>query len=51
MAYFKNALDKDGNFNDARFQLAKAYAAMEHEQAEKEFLKVLNQSLSGTRQP
>jgi putative PEP-CTERM system TPR-repeat lipoprotein len=45
--YFKNALEKDGNFSDARFQLAKAYAEMgKSEQAEKEFTKVLRQDPS-----
>jgi putative PEP-CTERM system TPR-repeat lipoprotein len=43
--FFKNALEKDENYIDARFQLAKSYAAMgKLEQAEKEFLKVLKQS-------
>jgi putative PEP-CTERM system TPR-repeat lipoprotein len=38
----KNALEKDENFIDARFQLAKAYMASgKHEQAEREFSKVL----------
>jgi putative PEP-CTERM system TPR-repeat lipoprotein len=47
VVYFKNALEKDGNFNDARFQLAKAYAAIgKLEQAEKEFSKVLKQNPS-----
>ncbi len=42
---FKNALEKDENFLDARFQLAKAYARLgKHEQAEKEFNKVLKQN-------
>lgn len=37
----KNALEKDENYLDARFQLAKAYAKLgKKEQAEKEFLKV-----------
>lgn len=41
---FKNALEKDENYLDARFQLAKAYAKLgKKEQAEKEFLKVLRQ--------
>lgn len=39
---FKNALEKDENFLDARYQLAKSYAKMgKQEQAEKEFNKVL----------
>ncbi|HBG07904.1 MAG: hypothetical protein A2075_19035 [Geobacteraceae bacterium GWC2_58_44] len=47
VVYFKNALEKDGNFSDARFQLAKAYAALgKAEQAEKEFTKVLTQNPS-----
>src|SRR6185369_5208889 len=42
---FKNALEKDENYSDARFQLAKAYAALgKREQAEKEFTKVLKQN-------
>jgi len=42
---FKNVLEKDENYIDARFQLAKSYAAMgKNEQAEKEFLKVLKQN-------
>jgi len=41
---FKNALEKDENYSDARFQLAKAYAMQgKREQAEKEFTKVLKQ--------
>ncbi|NVN91780.1 MAG: PEP-CTERM system TPR-repeat protein PrsT [Desulfuromonadales bacterium] len=44
---FKNALEKDENYLDARYQLAKAYAALgKKEQAEKEFLKVLRQNPS-----
>jgi len=44
---FKSALEKDENFIDARFQLAKTYAKLgKHEQAEKEFLKVLKQNPS-----
>jgi len=47
VVYFKNALEKDGNFTDARFQLGKAYAALgKSEQAEKEFKKVLSQNPS-----
>lgn len=45
VVYFKNALEKDANYYDARLQLAKAYAALgKNEQAEKEYLKVLTQS-------
>jgi putative PEP-CTERM system TPR-repeat lipoprotein len=41
----KNALEKDRNHIEARFQLAKAYAAAgKPEQAEKEFQKVLRQN-------
>src|SRR6185369_5325030 len=44
VVYFKNALEKDGNFSDARFQLGKAYAAIgKNDQAEKEFTKVQKQ--------
>ncbi len=44
---FKSALEKDENFIDARFQLAKAYAKLgKLEQAEKEFTKVLKQNPS-----
>jgi len=47
VVYFKNALEKDGNFVEARFQLAKAFAALgKTEQAEKEFTKVLSQNPS-----
>ncbi|GFO66571.1 lipoprotein [Geomonas limicola] len=47
VVYFKNALEKDSNYSDARFQLAKAYAELgKHEQAEKEFTKVLKQEPS-----
>jgi len=42
---FKSALEKDENYLDARFQLAKSYAKLgKLEQAEKEFNKVLKQS-------
>ena len=42
---FKSALEKDQNYTDARFQLAKAFSAQgKNEVAEKEFLKVLVQS-------
>jgi putative PEP-CTERM system TPR-repeat lipoprotein len=41
---FKNALEKDENFLDARFQLARSYVKLgKLEQAEKEFHKVLKQ--------
>ena len=44
---FKNALEKDENYLDARFQLAKSYARLgKREQAEKEFNKVLKQNPS-----
>lgn len=44
---FKSVLDKDQNFLDARFQLAKAYVSIgKYEQAEKEFLKVRKQNPS-----
>lgn len=44
---FKSALEKDENYLDARFQLAKAYARLgKNEQAEKEYLKVLKQNPS-----
>ncbi len=47
VVYFKNALDKDGNFLEARYQLGKAYAALgKNSQAEKEFAKVLTQNPS-----
>lgn len=47
IVYFKNALEKDANFYMARFQLAKAYAALgKNAQAEKEFTKVLTQNPS-----
>jgi len=43
----KNALDKDQNYFDARYQLAKAYlAAGKYEQAEKELQKGLRQAPS-----
>jgi putative PEP-CTERM system TPR-repeat lipoprotein len=42
---FRNALEKDQNLTDARYQLAKAYmASHKFEQAEKEFQKVQRQS-------
>lgn len=42
---FKSALEKDQNYIDARYQLAKAFADQgKTEQAEKEFLKVLTQN-------
>ena len=44
---FKNALEKDENYLDARFQLAKSYAKLgKRDQAEKEFNKVLKQNPS-----
>ncbi len=44
---FKNALEKDQNFADARYQLARAYmAAGKYQQAEKEFQKLLRQNPS-----
>ncbi|KAB0668543.1 PEP-CTERM system TPR-repeat protein PrsT [Oryzomonas sagensis] len=44
---FRSALEKDENYSDARFQLAKAYAALgKREQAEREFTKVLKQNPS-----
>lgn len=44
---FKNALEKDQNFQDARFQLAAAYQAIgKYEQAEKELLKLQKQNPS-----
>jgi putative PEP-CTERM system TPR-repeat lipoprotein len=49
---FRNALEKDLNFVDARYQLATAYtAAGKYEQAEKEFQKLFRQNPShpGTR--
>ncbi|GFO57785.1 lipoprotein [Geomonas silvestris] len=47
VVYFKNALEKDSNYSDARYQLAKAYAELgKYEQAEKEFTKVLKQEPS-----
>jgi tetratricopeptide (TPR) repeat protein len=46
---FRNALDKDLNFFDARYQLATAYTAMgKYEQAEKEFQKLSRQNPSHT---
>lgn len=47
IVFLKNALEKDQNYLDARYQLAKAYvAAGKYEQAEKEFQKVLRQNPS-----
>lgn len=44
---FRNALEKDQNFQDARFQLAEAYQALgKYEQAEKELLKIQRQNPS-----
>jgi putative PEP-CTERM system TPR-repeat lipoprotein len=45
IVFFKNALEKDQNYFDARYQLAKAYFSVNrYEQAEKEFQKVLRQN-------
>jgi putative PEP-CTERM system TPR-repeat lipoprotein len=45
MVLLRNALEKDQNFTEARYQLAKAYvASRKFEQAEKEFQKVQRQS-------
>ncbi len=42
--FFKNALERDQNYFDARFQLAKAYSVIgKYDAAEKEFQKVLRQ--------
>lgn len=42
---FKNALEKDENYSEARFQLAKAYVRLgKYEQAEKELIKVIRQN-------
>lgn len=47
IVFLKNALEKDQNYLDARYQLAKAYGdAGKYEQAEKEFRKVLRQNPS-----
>ncbi|MBU5638135.1 PEP-CTERM system TPR-repeat protein PrsT [Geomonas sp. Red69] len=47
VVYFKNALEKDANYYDARLQLAKAYADLgKNDQAEREYLKVLTQNPS-----
>ena len=47
IVFFKNALDKDPNYFEARFELAKAYFATEkYDQAEKELLKVSRQNPS-----
>lgn len=44
---FRNALERDENFVDARYQLARAYAATgKYDQAEKEFQKVRRQNPS-----
>lgn len=49
---FKNALEKDQNFQEARVQLAAAYMAVgKFEQAEKEFLKLLKQNPSRAEIP
>lgn len=42
---FKNALEKDENYSEARFQLAKAFVMLgKKEQAEKELIKVIKQN-------
>jgi putative PEP-CTERM system TPR-repeat lipoprotein len=42
--FFKNALERDENYFDARFQLAKAYSVVgKYDAAEREFKKVLRQ--------
>jgi putative PEP-CTERM system TPR-repeat lipoprotein len=42
--FFKNALERDQNYFDARFQLARAYSVVgKYDAAEKEFQKVLRQ--------
>ena len=47
IVFLKNALEKDQNYLDARYQLAKAYLdAGKFEQAEKEFQKVIRQNPS-----
>jgi putative PEP-CTERM system TPR-repeat lipoprotein len=47
--YFKSALEKDQNFFDARYELARAYLMVgKYEQAEKEFQKGLRQNPSKT---
>lgn len=44
VVYFKNALERDGNYVEARFNLAKAYAALgKLDQGEREYSKVLTQ--------
>jgi putative PEP-CTERM system TPR-repeat lipoprotein len=47
IVYFKNALEKDQNFFDARYQLAMAYTILgKYEQAEREFQKLSRQNPS-----
>jgi putative PEP-CTERM system TPR-repeat lipoprotein len=47
IVFFKNALEKDQNYFEARYQLARAYMAVgKFDQAEKEFLKVSRQNPS-----
>ncbi|MBJ6723666.1 XrtA/PEP-CTERM system TPR-repeat protein PrsT [Geomesophilobacter sediminis] len=47
VVFFKSALEKDGNYIDARFQLGKAFVDLgKLDQAEKEFSKVLKQDPS-----
>ena len=49
---YKNALEKDPNYFEARFQLADAYQMIgKYEQAEKEFLKVQRQAPSNPELP
>lgn len=52
LVLFKSALEKDSNYQDARYQLAKTYFASEkYELAEKEFEKVARQNPSRTDIP
>ena len=45
IVFFKNALEKDQSYVEARFQLARAYSSFgKFDQAEKEFQKVLRQN-------
>jgi len=47
IVYFKNALEKNQNYLDARYQLARSYMLTgKYDQAEKEFLKVQRQNPS-----
>ena len=46
IVFFKNALEKNQNYLDARYQLARTYkAAGKYDQAANEFLKVQKQNL------